>query len=232
MKQTIPVLFQQNSWIVGVVLVAWCSIGSVISISARSRRVKNQPVIRVGIYNYAQITSRELRKAERQTATFFAAARVRIEWLEYAHQVPSVPSPSKDPTADLYVRILDTSKTRAARQAFGVDVMGESIIPSGTEGVLPGRIANVFYNRVKGMSADWGQFSGEVLGEAIAHELGHLLLGPQHSPTGIMKAHWTFRDQMLMNRCQMGFSRAQLGLLQRTARSLRSEPAPTILAQR
>lgn len=228
----IPKLFKQDLRVVSLILVAWAFINPVKIALAKPRRVKDRFVITVGIYNYAEITPRELQEAERQAATFFAGARVRIEWLEYAHQVPSVPSPSKDPTADLYVRILDASKTGAARQTFAVDVMGESIIPSGTKGPLPGRIANVFYDRVKGLSADWGQSSGEVLGEAIAHELGHLLLGPQHSPMGIMKAQWTFRDQMLINRCQMGFSRAQLGLVQRAARSLRRELSPTILAQR
>ena len=232
MKQVIPKLFKQDLRVVSLILVAWAFISPVKSALGKPRRVKDRFVITVGIYNYAQITPRELQEAERQAATFFAGARVRIEWLEYAHQVPPVPSPSKDPTADLYVRILDASKTRAERQTFGVDVMGESIIPSGTKGPLPGRIANVFYDRVKGLSADWGQLSSEVLGEAIAHELGHLLLGPQHSPTGIMKAHWTFQDQLLINRCQMGFLRAQLGLLQRAAQSLHKNTSLSITAQR
>jgi len=37
----------------------------------------------------------------------------------------------------------------------------------------------------------------QILGNVIAHELGHLLLGANsHTPQGLMRAHWS-RDQLL-----------------------------------
>lgn len=232
MNKVIPKLSRKSAWIFSLVLLAWVSLIPGETVAAKSVREKNRFVITVGIYNYAEITLRELREAERQAATFFAKARIRIAWLEYSQQDLTVPSPSRDPAADLYVRILHASKTKPARRTSGFDVMGESIIPSVTEGPLPGHIANIFYDRLKGLSRAWGQFSGNVLGEAIAHELGHLLLGSQHSRRGIMKARWNFRDQLLINRCQMGFSREQATALQRAVRSLQNNRSLTITAQR
>jgi hypothetical protein len=55
----------------------------------------------------------------------------------------------------------------------------------------------VFYDRVQQISRQTVN-EGMVLGHAIAHELGHLLLGVDaHSPEGLMRAHWTSRDLAL-----------------------------------
>lgn len=232
MKRTASQPFKQYRRIFSLILIAWASTGPVGSISARSPKLKDQPDIIVGVYNYAEIAPQELLKAERQAAALFARSGVRIAWLEYSHKASSVPAPSDDPPADLFVRILCAPKIRRARRVSRADVMGVSFLAPGPAGEVPGRITNVFYDQVKKLSAEWGQFSGEVLGEAIAHELGHLLLGPRHSHQGIMKATWTFRDQLLMNRCQMGFSRPQAELLQRAAHSLERNRQPMLAALR
>jgi len=46
---------------------------------------------------------------------------------------------------------------------------------------------------------------GEVLGHGIAHEIGHLLLGPARSPRGLMSAHWTTEELRLASRNQLNF---------------------------
>jgi len=54
-------------------------------------------------------------------------------------------------------------------------------------------LATVFYDRVE-LGTRGGDISG-VLGLAIAHELGHLLLGSgEHIDEGIMRPHWTRKD--------------------------------------
>ena len=81
--------------------------------------------------------------------------------------------------------------------------MGESVVRASTGGSVAGRFANVFYERVKHVSLLWGLFPRDVLGDAIAHELGHLLLGPQHSDRGIMNADWTRQDLTFSSGCQL-----------------------------
>jgi hypothetical protein len=70
--------------------------------------------------------------------------------------------------------------------------------------------ATVFMNRVDRL-ADVAQYSrNAVLGRAIAHEIGHLILGSNsHSETGLMREVWTV-EQLVKNRPQdWQFSPAQ-----------------------
>ena len=47
---------------------------------------------------------------------------------------------------------------------------------------------------------------GTVLGYLIAHEVGHLLIGPGvHSPHGLMKGKWSSKDLEEMQRGQLLF---------------------------
>src|SRR5262249_7027598 len=51
--------------------------------------------------------------------------------------------------------------------------------------------ANVSYPRVQDLAKRWEVEAQYILGAAVAHEIGHLLLGPKaHSTPGIMRAHW------------------------------------------
>ena len=63
-------------------------------------------------------------------------------------------------------------------------------------------IAYVFYRRVQAEADRYRVSTGLVLGSAIAHELGHLLLPlAAHAPTGLMRACWS-RDEF--NRAEQG----------------------------
>src|SRR6266850_6473807 len=54
-----------------------------------------------------------------------------------------------------------------------------------------GTLATVYVDRVDALAMEAGIDRGEVLGHAIAHEVGHLILGSvDHSPHGLMRATW------------------------------------------
>jgi hypothetical protein len=231
MKHTAFEAFKQYVRIASLIPVAWAFIGPVASVSAKSRSVKDRPVIRVGIYNYAEITRRKLLLAEGQAAIVFAEAGVRIVWQQGSCKRPRVPLQPGDAAPDLSVRILYASTITRASRISGVEVMGESIIPAGTDGPVAGGIANVYYDRVMEVSSVWSSVSDEVLGEAIAHELGHLMLGPRHSIMGVMKPSWKFRDLELIARRDLRFLPAQSVVLQRAARSLHQDSSPTLAAK-
>jgi hypothetical protein len=58
-----------------------------------------------------------------------------------------------------------------------------------------GTVAYVFYDHVTTQAEVMRQFLPMILGYAIAHEIGHLLLRTTgHSPSGIMRAQCTPRD--------------------------------------
>lgn len=48
--------------------------------------------------------------------------------------------------------------------------------------------------------------ASQILGYSIAHELGHLLLGAEHAPSGVMRANWDASDLLLMSRHAIKFT--------------------------
>ena len=106
---------------------------------------------------------------------------------------------------DIVLRIC--SKEMAMRLVRKDSVLGY-VQPSG-EGELP-RVATVFYHRADALNATTRNSLAEVLGAALAHELGHLLLGKgAHSPMGIMRSHWDSEELRALGRGRLTFDRRQ-----------------------
>ena len=90
---------------------------------------------------------------------------------------------------ELVVRIV-----REKHPASGVErqVLGYSLLNrvSG-DGVL----ATIYMNRVEWLAADAQTSAVVLLGRAVAHEIGHLVLGTsEHSSSGLMRGVWTSRE--------------------------------------
>jgi hypothetical protein len=89
------------------------------------------------------------------------------------------------------------------------------------DGVLARAVAEalrayVFYDRVKNTSARYGSARGVLLGDVVAHELGHLLIGHSHSQDGLMKAQPDFASKRLAFAATDGV-RIRAGILARLA---------------
>jgi hypothetical protein len=58
-----------------------------------------------------------------------------------------------------------------------------------------GSLATVYANRARWFADASGVDLSTVLGRAIAHEIGHLLIGTtMHPPTGLMRGVWAAKD--------------------------------------
>ena len=57
-----------------------------------------------------------------------------------------------------------------------------------------GRYATPLLEPIRAFAADLGVSSDILLSYAVAHELMHLIHGPAHSRSGLMKAGWTRKD--------------------------------------
>jgi hypothetical protein len=144
------------------------------------------PRIHVRVHNYAQVASEILTPAEVAAAEILGKAGVEIIWTNC------------DPART------DLGEAAGCNQALGRTNLGVRIIPyfgvtpgitKRTMGLAVGDLASVSVRRVKEEAVEFGVQPCEVLGPAIAHEIGHLLLGQQgHSPTGIMRARWRRED--------------------------------------
>ncbi len=87
-------------------------------------------------------------------------------------------------------------------QFLGPPNLGVRILPVGairgatraTMGFAVGYLASISFQRVEEEAAQFGVKPYDVLGPAIAHEIGHLLGLRVHSPTGIMRARCRRED--------------------------------------
>jgi hypothetical protein len=143
-----------------------------------------EPIL-VLVHNYAGVESAVLKPAEKTAARVLATGGVQVHWLECQQtgEQPKQCDTESDPSV-LVLHLLPAGVTRrgAPSGSLGFAVPSEP----GTFGAFAG----VFYDRVKRLSSR-GFSEPVILGHAIAHELGHLLLGMErHSEDGIMKAEW------------------------------------------
>jgi hypothetical protein len=100
-----------------------------------------------------------------------------------------------------------------ATAALKPSVMGAAI----TSSAHGGRLAYIFYGRIEAFAGHTSSAVAVVLGHAIAHEIGHLLLAPGHSDRGIMRADWTKDDVIRASRGALRFTADQSAKLRRAA---------------
>jgi hypothetical protein len=115
--------------------------------------------------------------------------------------------------AELSVRIV------SATSFSGRDSLGYSMVDVQRK---VGWMATVFADRVADLSAGSFCSRGRLLGRAMAHEIGHLLLGSvDHAHRGLMRARWTTRELDLERLSDWLFSTAE-GVMMRRALAVRS----------
>jgi len=162
----------------------------------------------VRVYNYGQTPSSVLAEAEREASRILGEAGLKSAWLDCpivpSADIPQNPCPEPIEAADVRLRILSVP----VRNSLHDTAYGFAIAPA---------LASVYSESVLRFARnDEGEFEASiVLGCAIAHEIGHLLLGSNsHSVSGVMCAHWERKHirQALMG--AMLFSPAEAKLIQ------------------
>ncbi|HJZ64350.1 MAG TPA: hypothetical protein VKD70_08535 [Candidatus Acidoferrum sp.] len=182
------------------------------------------------VYNYASLDSSSLASSEKVATSIFHNVGIDPFWVDCpTSKLNAVAFQSCDfpmGPADFVLRILPKSMASKARHSQ--DALGFAQICSLSE---PACELNVFYHRIDELATK-GYRADRLLGYAIAHEVGHILLGPAHSSDGIMRASWSSSD---VDRISLGLaldfspnqsSELRLALLRRSALS-----SPNILAQ-
>lgn len=205
-------------WLYAVPVAVSCSVSAAF---ADSESVVSG--ICVHVYNYAGIPASEMTRARAEAARVLTQAGIETRWVEFladresgARQVnPNgdyAPGSRQGPT-HLNVSIYPRTMAQGFR-LLAAD-FGFAMLPSEKEEF--GTRSYVFFERVMLLTDIFGAPHTLILGHAMAHEIGHLLLGAgSHSPSGIMRAPWR----------GMELRKAAMGLLQFTdgeARRMRQQ---------
>ena len=136
----------------------------------------------VRVYDYAGIPADMVRLAESETERIYAKAGVYLEW----HECPvTARAQSADPAcsapltpSDIVLRVV--KRVNLVR----IHASAENI------GFTFGNMATVQMEPLQKSEGTRVCFSYQMLARAMAHECGHVLLGPGHTSQGIMRASW------------------------------------------
>lgn len=161
----------------------------------------SQPVgMHVHVYDYAPMPASVLAGAEQQVDMILLAAGVNVTW--EVSTPPTDPSKAKPTSprplhaASVELRIVPRFDPKAGFLRY--DAMGFAVSPE----TVTVSLAWVEKLASLGIAEEY-----QVLGVAMAHEIGHLFLGPNsHSPSGIMRAGWKEDDLLKASQARLTFT--------------------------
>jgi len=146
--------------------------------------------ITVQVYNISQVPAQTLAVAETEAWRPFERAGIHLLWVS-GPLTPAEVREAEDRSSpcvrsDIFLRIYTQSMVKPWR------VHGSTL---GFVLSLENSHAIVFYDRVHRLCQARQSEVAPILGAAMAHEIGHLLMGSeQHSPTGMMRETWLSSD--------------------------------------
>ena len=166
-----------------------CMAGATGALRAQSVA---EPEMMIRLYDSVGILESDLHAAQQVAGAILNAAGAPTRWREcwrdggVSRPEWRVCDDPRRPT-ELIVRIVgDRSEPRTGPMALGYSLVAAN---SGSA-----TLATVFGDRVTHLAGRTRVDSAIVLGRAMAHEVGHLLLDSgDHSADGLMRAHWSDR---------------------------------------
>ena len=135
------------------------------------------------------VSQQEVTAARRVVAKILGKGGIGATWLQcWSAAASALPSACGRPlrAGEVILKIVPTGD---ANSVYHQASLGYSYVDSKDR---RGSVATVYSDRVKELARSSGVSTGELLGRAIAHEIGHLLLGTnQHAAVGLMRAVWS-----------------------------------------
>ena len=165
----------------------------------------------VRTYDYTDGSRDRLSAARKEAEGIFRKAHISVRWIDC--EVPNRRRRSNVYRAacrrrDLMMRLLDRGDNQRENAARAVG-LGESLVDrERSSGVL----MTLDLSAIRGVAADTAVDIPTLLGRAIAHEIGHLLLGSSSHPRdGLMRALWSQEELRGLKPAYWGFSPERSG---------------------
>jgi len=146
---------------------------------------EDKVAITMHVYNYARIPAWRLARTQKRVADFFLSAGIQVRWAGHPLTSTNEPDPAGPiwNPGDLGLKIVSSFPKKA--EGFRDSVFG---FAAGTQ-------VTIINDRTEEIAEVAEATYPEILAIVIAHELGHVLLGPNsHSDNGIMRPRFQADD--------------------------------------
>ena len=168
--------------------------------------------VSISVHDYAEVPTPLLAAAEDQAREVFRHAGLETVWLNCSPKLererPEPRSCYFSDTTHLTLKISPHAMNVQFRNR--IDVLGTSYPDEKGAGYF----AYVFYDRIQEL-AQRRRLGYALLADVMAHEIGHLLLGStSHSASGIMCAHWNYKELRNVAEGALSFIPAQSRIMQ------------------
>jgi hypothetical protein len=172
----------------------------------------------VRTYDYSNATSETVAAARSEAGQIFKAAHIAVRWTDCRVPGKADGAPCTEPLVqgrDLMLRLVDRTPANLA-EARRVMALGESMVDREERG---GVLMTVDLFRVRAIAERAATGVSILLGRAIAHEIGHLLLGSaDHARLGLMRALWSHDELRGAKPANWGFSAREAAQMRQTLR--------------
>lgn len=179
-----------------------------------------EPEVTVNIrtYDYSDLTASDVANARAEADRIFRNARIAVRWIDCWVPGRTGGMPCTEPMAagrDLMLRLVDRTPSIDAREAR-VSPLGESMVDREQRGGVLMTVDAVPVRRIADRTSTEASL---LLGRAIAHEIGHLLLGSaNHARLGLMRAFWSHEELRGAKPADWGFSSREAAQMRQTLR--------------
>jgi hypothetical protein len=153
------------------------------------------------VHNRARVPANIMKEAQAIVDRIYSVGGVQFDW----HSSTS----SDAPLGGHKVSLVILPAAEARRIQYPPDALG--FTPG--LGSLFGRLAYIIEPRVMAVSRGYGVQPAVVMGTAIAHELGHILLSTGHTRDGLMRREYNQRDFRRVINGQITLTASQVGQL-------------------
>lgn len=181
-----------------------------VSVEAASRP---EATVAVRTYNYAAVSAEQLAAAKAEAEHIFRNAGISLEWIECRVPGAIAGAACTGPLLagrDLMLRLVDRTPVQGER----IVALGESMVDREQHG---GVLMTIDLLPVRTIAERASTGVPTLLGRAIAHEIGHLLLGSTaHPRLGLMRALWSHDELRGLKPAHWGFSQREAAQMRQT----------------
>ena len=159
----------------------------------------------IGLYDYSDLSAKETIRLTETADLAFAHSGIHVVWRHCRGALAAVPGTKCEAEMqinEIVVR-LQPGGPRSSDDGRTLH-LGRTIVTA--EG---GYYASVFVPSVRAQAAGFGIAFDLLMGYAVAHEVGHCLLGPGHSYAGLMRGAWNRKDASEMSRLSLHLTKQE-----------------------